>query len=136
MGHVHVCKFVFVFLLYVVLCTSSCGGGKGNPGSQCSISVNISVVGYAFIYFEDERDAEDAIRRLDNVSFGYDRRRLSVEWSRVISCQWLCLDRYFCHFHFLYEQHFVNLLIATIHFFNLFSKLNQCQRAVIDLLGM
>ena len=89
MVHVHVCKFVFVFLLYVVLCTSSCGGGKGNPGSQCSISVNISVVGYAFIYFEDERDAEDAIRRLDNVSFGYDRRRLSVEWSRVISCLWL-----------------------------------------------
>ena len=54
-----------------------------------NFSVNISVVGYAFIYFEDERDAEDAIRRLDNVSFGYDRRRLSVEWSRVISCQWL-----------------------------------------------
>ncbi|XP_066388906.1 serine/arginine-rich splicing factor RS31-like [Miscanthus floridulus] len=41
-------------------------------------------IGYAFIYFEDERDAEDAIRRLDNVSFGYDRRRLSVEWSRQV----------------------------------------------------
>ncbi|GJN30078.1 hypothetical protein PR202_gb18356 [Eleusine coracana subsp. coracana] len=40
--------------------------------------------GYAFIYFEDERDAEDAIRRLDNVSFGYNRRRLSVEWSRQV----------------------------------------------------
>lgn len=41
-------------------------------------------LGYAFIYFEDERDAEDAIRRLDNVSFGYNRRRLSVEWSRQV----------------------------------------------------
>jgi len=40
--------------------------------------------GYAFIYFEDERGAEDAIRRLDNVSFGYSRRRLSVEWSRQV----------------------------------------------------
>ncbi|XP_076955726.1 serine/arginine-rich splicing factor RS31-like [Bidens hawaiensis] len=38
--------------------------------------------GYAFIYFEDERDAEDAIHALDNSSFGYDRRRLSVEWAR------------------------------------------------------
>ncbi|CAM0870904.1 unnamed protein product [Alopecurus aequalis] len=38
--------------------------------------------GYAFIYFEDERDAEDAIRKLDNADFGHSRRRLSVEWSR------------------------------------------------------
>ncbi|XP_010933813.1 serine/arginine-rich splicing factor RS31 [Elaeis guineensis] len=38
--------------------------------------------GYAFVYFEDERDAEDAIRGLDNIPFGYSRRRLSVEWSR------------------------------------------------------
>jgi len=54
--------------------------------------------GYAFIYFEDERDAEDAIRRLDNVSFGYNRRRLSVEWSRVISCLYPTVI--FLHFHF------------------------------------
>ncbi|GJX38185.1 serine/arginine-rich splicing factor RS31-like protein isoform X2 [Tanacetum coccineum] len=38
--------------------------------------------GYAFVYFEDERDAEDAIHALDNSPFGYDRRRLSVEWAR------------------------------------------------------
>ncbi|XP_039030919.1 serine/arginine-rich splicing factor RS31-like isoform X2 [Hibiscus syriacus] len=38
--------------------------------------------GFAFVYFEDERDAEDAIRGLDNVPFGYDRRRLSVEWAK------------------------------------------------------
>ncbi|GMH21759.1 hypothetical protein Nepgr_023601 [Nepenthes gracilis] len=38
--------------------------------------------GFAFVYFEDERDAEDAVRGLDNIPFGYDRRRLSVEWAR------------------------------------------------------
>lgn len=39
--------------------------------------------GYAFIYFFDERDADDAIRALDNTPFGYGRRRLTVEWSKV-----------------------------------------------------
>lgn len=38
--------------------------------------------GFAFVYFEDERDAEDAIRGLDHRPFGYDKRRLSVEWAR------------------------------------------------------
>ncbi|XP_051145040.1 serine/arginine-rich splicing factor RS31-like isoform X2 [Andrographis paniculata] len=38
--------------------------------------------GFAFVYFEDERDADDAIRGLDNLPFGYDKRRLSVEWAR------------------------------------------------------
>ncbi|XP_044503269.1 serine/arginine-rich splicing factor RS31-like isoform X1 [Mangifera indica] len=38
--------------------------------------------GFAFVYFEDDRDAADAIRGLDNQPFGYDRRRLSVEWAR------------------------------------------------------
>ncbi|XP_068664628.1 serine/arginine-rich splicing factor RS31-like isoform X2 [Aristolochia californica] len=38
--------------------------------------------GFAFVYFDDERDAEDAIRGLDDIPFGYNRRRLSVEWSR------------------------------------------------------
>ncbi|XP_010544863.1 PREDICTED: serine/arginine-rich splicing factor RS31 isoform X2 [Tarenaya hassleriana] len=38
--------------------------------------------GYAFVYFEDERDGEDAIRGLDNTPFGYERRRLSVEWAK------------------------------------------------------
>nr|GEZ86222.1 serine/arginine-rich splicing factor RS31-like isoform X2 [Tanacetum cinerariifolium]GEZ94841.1 serine/arginine-rich splicing factor RS31-like isoform X2 [Tanacetum cinerariifolium] len=37
---------------------------------------------YAFVYFEDERDAEDAIHALDNSLFGYDRHRLSMEWVR------------------------------------------------------
>ncbi|CAN6443992.1 unnamed protein product [Victoria cruziana] len=38
--------------------------------------------GFAFIYFEDERDAEDAIRGLDDIPFGYRKRRISVEWAR------------------------------------------------------
>ncbi|KAI3693470.1 hypothetical protein L6452_33305 [Arctium lappa] len=42
----------------------------------------IVFAGFAFVYYEDERDAEDAIHALDNSPFGYDRRRLSVEWAR------------------------------------------------------
>nr|AFK35236.1 unknown [Medicago truncatula] len=38
--------------------------------------------GFAFVYYEDERDAEEAIRALDNIPFGHDKRRLSVEWAR------------------------------------------------------
>jgi len=38
--------------------------------------------GYAFIYMEDEQDAEDAIRGLDDSKFGRQRRRLSVEWKK------------------------------------------------------
>eukprot|EP01018_Ginkgo_biloba_P012730 Gb_39834 [translate_table: standard] len=37
---------------------------------------------FAFVYMDDERDAEDAIRGLDNTEFGRQRRRLSVEWAR------------------------------------------------------
>lgn len=44
------------------------------------------VAGFAFVYYEDERDAEEAIRALDNIPFGHDKRRLSVEWARV--CQY------------------------------------------------
>lgn len=32
---------------------------------------------------DDERDAEDAIRGLDNVEFGRQHRRLRVEWAKV-----------------------------------------------------
>ncbi|CAM6112000.1 unnamed protein product [Calypogeia fissa] len=38
--------------------------------------------GFAFIYMEDERDAEDAIRALDNSEFGRQSRRLCVEWAK------------------------------------------------------
>ncbi|XP_052171076.1 serine/arginine-rich splicing factor RS40-like isoform X2 [Diospyros lotus] len=38
--------------------------------------------GFAFIYMEDERDAEDAIRRLDRTEFGRKGRRLRVEWTK------------------------------------------------------
>ena len=47
------------------------------------ISFIFTTAGFAFVYFEDERDAEDAIRGLDNIPFGYDRRKLSVEWAKV-----------------------------------------------------
>lgn len=36
--------------------------------------------GFAFVYMEDERDAEDAIQGLDRSEFG--RRRLRVEWTK------------------------------------------------------
>lgn len=41
---------------------------------------------FAFVYFEDERDAADAIRDLDDIPFGYDKRWLSVEWAKVFHC--------------------------------------------------
>ncbi|GJX82735.1 ribonuclease H-like domain-containing protein [Tanacetum coccineum] len=40
------------------------------------------IIGFAFVYFEDKCDAEDAINALDNTVFGYDMRKLSVEWAR------------------------------------------------------
>lgn len=45
--------------------------------------VVLFLTGYAFVYFEDERDAEDAIRGIDNIPFGYEKRKLSVEWAKV-----------------------------------------------------
>ncbi|KAL9412197.1 hypothetical protein AB3S75_045759 [Citrus x aurantiifolia] len=38
--------------------------------------------GFAFIYMDDERDAEDAIRGLDRTEFGRKGRRLRVEWTK------------------------------------------------------
>ncbi|KAL9225285.1 hypothetical protein vseg_001230 [Gypsophila vaccaria] len=38
--------------------------------------------GFAFIYMEDERDAEYAIRALDRTEFGRKGRRLRVEWTK------------------------------------------------------
>ncbi|KAM7266276.1 hypothetical protein ACFE04_004173 [Oxalis oulophora] len=38
--------------------------------------------GFAFIYMEDERDADDAIRALDRSEFGRKGRRLRVEWTK------------------------------------------------------
>lgn len=38
--------------------------------------------GFAFVYMEDERDAEDAIRRLDRIEFGRKGRRLRIEWTK------------------------------------------------------
>ncbi|KAF3441270.1 hypothetical protein FNV43_RR15183 [Rhamnella rubrinervis] len=38
--------------------------------------------GFAFVYMEDERDAEYAIRRLDRTEFGRKGRQLRVEWTK------------------------------------------------------
>nr|CAZ96098.1 arginine/serine-rich splicing factor [Saccharum hybrid cultivar R570] len=38
--------------------------------------------GFAFVYMEDERDAEDAIHRLDGIDFGRKGRRIRVEWTK------------------------------------------------------
>ncbi|XP_021748071.1 serine/arginine-rich splicing factor RS41-like isoform X2 [Chenopodium quinoa] len=38
--------------------------------------------GFAFVYMEDEKDADDAIRRLDRAEFGRKGRRLRVEWTK------------------------------------------------------
>ncbi|KAJ8754895.1 hypothetical protein K2173_015407 [Erythroxylum novogranatense] len=40
-------------------------------------------VGFAFIYMEDDRDAEDAIRGLDQMEFGHKGHRLHIEWKKV-----------------------------------------------------
>ncbi|KZV41047.1 Arginine/serine-rich splicing factor 35 [Dorcoceras hygrometricum] len=38
--------------------------------------------GFAFVYMEDDRDAEDAIRALDRIEFGRKGRKLRVEWTK------------------------------------------------------
>ncbi|XP_077234707.1 serine/arginine-rich splicing factor RS41-like isoform X2 [Tasmannia lanceolata] len=40
------------------------------------------IKGFAFIYMDDERDAEDAIRALDRSEFGRQGRQLRVEWTK------------------------------------------------------
>jgi hypothetical protein len=54
-----------------------------SSASDFCIFFIIYIAGFAFVYFMDERDAEEAIRGIDNRPFGYGRRRLSVEWARV-----------------------------------------------------
>lgn len=41
-------------------------------------------VGFAFVYMEDERDADDAVRALDRTEFGRKGRRLRIEWAKVL----------------------------------------------------
>uniref|UniRef100_A0A7N1A2D8 RRM domain-containing protein n=1 Tax=Kalanchoe fedtschenkoi TaxID=63787 RepID=A0A7N1A2D8_KALFE len=38
--------------------------------------------GFAFVYMEDDQDADDAVRRLDRREFGPKGRRLRVEWTK------------------------------------------------------
>lgn len=48
------------------------------------IFITLLYIGFAFIYMEDERDADDAIRGLDRTEFGRKGRRLRVEWTKVM----------------------------------------------------
>ncbi|KAL5200602.1 hypothetical protein ABZP36_021805 [Zizania latifolia] len=41
-----------------------------------------NIEGFAFVYMEDEHDADDAIHRLDRTEFGRKGRRLRVEWTK------------------------------------------------------
>lgn len=47
------------------------------------VHLHYKFVGFAFVYMEDEKDADDAIRRLDRSEFGRKGRRLRVEWTKV-----------------------------------------------------
>eukprot|EP00271_Cylindrocystis_brebissonii_P005952 TRINITY_DN1839_c0_g1_i1.p1 TRINITY_DN1839_c0_g1~~TRINITY_DN1839_c0_g1_i1.p1 ORF type:complete len:156 (-),score=20.36 TRINITY_DN1839_c0_g1_i1:116-583(-) len=38
--------------------------------------------GFAFVYMEDDRDAEDAIHELDHTKWGRQGRQLCVEWAK------------------------------------------------------
>nr|XP_011468913.1 PREDICTED: serine/arginine-rich splicing factor RS31-like isoform X2 [Fragaria vesca subsp. vesca]XP_011468914.1 PREDICTED: serine/arginine-rich splicing factor RS31-like isoform X2 [Fragaria vesca subsp. vesca] len=51
------------------------------PLQLCASAPHV-YAGFAFVYLDNDRDAEDAIRHLDDKPFGYDKRRLSVEWAR------------------------------------------------------
>lgn len=51
------------------------------------LSSTFECAGFAFVYMDDERDAEDAIRGLDRMEFGRQGRRLRVEWTKVCDLQ-------------------------------------------------
>lgn len=44
---------------------------------------------------EDERDGEDAIRKLDRIEFGKKGRRLRVEWTKVFMMHTTFILSYF-----------------------------------------
>lgn len=61
----------------------------------------------------DERDAEEAIRAVDNRPFGHDRRRLSVEWARVQYFFTLKVP-IFCSLIYRYALKVASILVLTI----------------------
>jgi len=49
---------------------------------MASVPDIVPTAGFAFVYMEDDRDAEDAIRKLHDREFGYKRRPLKVQWAK------------------------------------------------------
>ncbi|KAF5946337.1 hypothetical protein HYC85_016565 [Camellia sinensis] len=50
--------------------------------TELPVPYHFNRTGFAFVYMEDERDAEDAIRRLDRIEFGRKGRQLRIEWTK------------------------------------------------------
>ncbi|KAL8498538.1 hypothetical protein ACS0TY_021752 [Phlomoides rotata] len=60
-------------------------------------------MGFAFVYIEDERDVEDAIRKLNRIDFGRIGHRLRVEWTKVIGMAYFgCSELFICLMFFAY----------------------------------
>ena len=45
--------------------------------------ISVPWLGFAFVYMCDKRDAEEAMRKLDDQEFGHKRRRLKLQWAKV-----------------------------------------------------
>lgn len=69
--------------------------------------------GFAFIYMEDERDAEDAIRRLDRIEFGRKGRWICVEWTKVLQVfeHFIEMLSLFCFFPLHFDKIFVMISV-------------------------
>jgi arginine/serine-rich splicing factor 4/5/6 len=74
-----------IHLVAFSVCVLDCTAISLNNQSLLLLSC-VQHEGFAFVYMEDERDAEDAIHRLDGIDFGRKGRRIRVEWTKVSRC--------------------------------------------------
>lgn len=72
-GH-HLCHYRMCLDIIIILLAESLGWFR---------LTLFGFIGFCFVYMEDERDAEDAIRKLDRIEFGRKGRRLRIEWTKV-----------------------------------------------------